>query len=222
MTAGTMRDHAQALGEPIIRAGLLAGATSRFVLVPLATSSPPPARLTSAWYCDRRTSTSAWSSAPSGLAGSMSASRRSTARHSASTSPIRYILAESFGGAPFAIANTAVLCRSCNSTKGSSTDQGGVARTGTRSRPDRTVWRWRCPKRLKWRARQDSNLRPSAPEADALSTELQAREPDDTRCAWLGPVSGSTRRPQRDHDQPPARANVTCVTPLGEDVASIA
>jgi hypothetical protein len=39
MTAGTMRDHAQALGEPIIRAGLLAGATSRFVLVPLATSS---------------------------------------------------------------------------------------------------------------------------------------------------------------------------------------
>jgi hypothetical protein len=29
--------------------------------------------------------------------------------------------------------------------------------------------------RGKWRARQDSNLRPSAPEADALSTELQAR-----------------------------------------------
>jgi hypothetical protein len=38
------------------------------------------------------------------------------------------------------------------------------------------IRRWRCPKRLKWRARQDSNLRPSAPEADALSTELQARE----------------------------------------------
>ena len=30
-------------------------------------------------------------------------------------------------------------------------------------------------KRLNWRARQDLNLRPSAPEADALSTELQAR-----------------------------------------------
>src|SRR5262249_19634721 len=29
----------------------------------------------------------------------------------------------------------------------------------------------------RWRARQDSNLRPSAPEADALSTELQARGP---------------------------------------------
>src|SRR6187397_2681974 len=35
-----------------------------------------------------------------------------------------------------------------------------------------------CPKRLNWRARQDSNLRPSAPEADALSTELQARGPE--------------------------------------------
>ncbi len=31
-----------------------------------------------------------------------------------------------------------------------------------------------------WRARQDSNLRPSAPEADALSTELQARDADHT------------------------------------------
>src|SRR6059058_5187198 len=36
---------------------------------------------------------------------------------------------------------------------------------------------WRCLRMLKWRARQDSNLRPSAPEADALSTELQARGP---------------------------------------------
>ena len=28
-----------------------------------------------------------------------------------------------------------------------------------------------------WRAREDSNLRPPAPQADALSTELRAREP---------------------------------------------
>jgi hypothetical protein len=42
-------------------------------------------------------------------------------------------------------------------------------------RPTRTDWRGLCPKRLTWRARQDSNLRPSAPEADALSAELQAR-----------------------------------------------
>ena len=31
------------------------------------------------------------------------------------------------GGAPFDIGNTAVLCRSCNSTKGASTEGGGVA-----------------------------------------------------------------------------------------------
>jgi hypothetical protein len=37
--------------------------------------------------------------------------------------------------------------------------------------------RGRPEKRWRWRARQDSNLRPSAPEADALSTELQARGP---------------------------------------------
>ena len=38
-------------------------------------------------------------------------------------------------------------------------------------------WRSRY-QMLYWRARQDSNLRPSAPEADALSTELQARDPN--------------------------------------------
>ena len=41
-------------------------------------------------------------------------------------------------------------------------------------RPTRTVGA--APKRLLWRARQDSNLRPSAPEADALSAELQAHD----------------------------------------------
>ena len=44
----------------------------------------------------------------------------------------------------------------------------------SRRRRTGTDWRSRC-QRLLWRARQDSNLRPSAPEADALSTELQAR-----------------------------------------------
>ncbi len=41
------------------------------------------------------------------------------------------------GGAPFDIANTAVLCRSCNSTKGASTDRGGVAHVATRLPADR-------------------------------------------------------------------------------------
>ena len=44
--------------------------------------------------------------------------------------------------------------------------------------------------RLLWRARQDSNLRPSAPEADALSTELQAREPRSYRSS-VGRASAS-------------------------------
>ena len=63
------------------------------------------------------------------------------------------------------------------STTGSSSQGRRSCRSGSRRRPTRTDWRWRCPKRLQWRARQDSNLRPSAPEADALSTELQARGP---------------------------------------------
>ena len=41
------------------------------------------------------------------------------------------------GGAPFDIGNTAVLCRSCNSTKGASTDRGGVALMAAPMRPDR-------------------------------------------------------------------------------------
>ncbi len=44
--------------------------------------------------------------------------------------------------------------------------------------------RRRCRTRLLWRARQDSNLRPSAPEADALSTELQARDVRDRRSSF--------------------------------------
>src|SRR5947207_1325222 len=43
-----------------------------------------------------------------------------------------------------------------------------------------TDWRSRFPPRMLWRARQDSNLRPSAPEADALSAELQARDRNHT------------------------------------------
>ncbi len=66
-------------------------------------------------------------------------------------------------------------------------------RFASRRRPTRTDWRWRCPKRLQWRARQDSNLRPSAPEADALSTELQAREPRSYRSS-VGRASASCSR----------------------------
>src|SRR3954467_7610371 len=46
----------------------------------------------------------------------------------------------------------------------------------------------------RWRARQDSNLRPSAPEADALSTELQARERLGYRMAHPGPLGRGSFR----------------------------
>ncbi len=58
--------------------------------------------------------------------------------HPASDLTVDHVLPLAAGGAPFDIANTAVLCRSCNSTKGASTDGGGggVANRTTRLRPD--------------------------------------------------------------------------------------
>ena len=56
--------------------------------------------------------------------------------HRASDLTVDHVVPLAVGGAPFDVANTSVLCRSCNSTKGASTG-GGVAHTGTRSRPDR-------------------------------------------------------------------------------------
>src|SRR5690242_8267905 len=61
---------------------------------------------------------------------------------------------------------------------------------GTRIPPERVAGPWFAPPatlRLPcgWeRARQDSNLRPHAPEACALSTELRAR--DERSLAWAG------------------------------------
>ena len=63
---------------------------------------------------------------------------------------------------------------STRSTTGSSSPAIGLSQPGSHPRRWPTEWHSRCL-RLQWRARQDLNLRPSAPEADALSTELQAR-----------------------------------------------
>jgi len=53
--------------------------------------------------------------------------------HRASDLTVDHIVPLAAGGAPFDIANTAVLCRSCNSTKGASpSDRGGVAHRGER------------------------------------------------------------------------------------------
>ena len=57
--------------------------------------------------------------------------------HPAADLTVDHVTPLAVGGAPFDIGNTAVLCRSCNSTKGASTDRGGVAHSGTRLRPDR-------------------------------------------------------------------------------------
>ena len=45
--------------------------------------------------------------------------------HRAADLIVDHVVPLSAGGAPFDIANTAVLCRSCNWTKGASTDEGG-------------------------------------------------------------------------------------------------
>ena len=55
--------------------------------------------------------------------------------HPAADLTVDHVVPLAAGGAPFDIANTAVLCRSCNSTKGASTDRGGVAHMGALSSP---------------------------------------------------------------------------------------
>jgi hypothetical protein len=59
------------------------------------------------------------------------------------------------GGAPFHMGNTAVLCRSCNATKGAGDgDRGGVAHTARRLNADRAaipqVARWQIPAARGW------------------------------------------------------------------------
>jgi 5-methylcytosine-specific restriction protein A len=57
--------------------------------------------------------------------------------HRASDLTVDHVVPLAAGGAPFDIGNTAVLCRSCNSTKGASTEGGGVAHGATPISPDR-------------------------------------------------------------------------------------
>jgi 5-methylcytosine-specific restriction endonuclease McrA len=57
--------------------------------------------------------------------------------HLAADLTVDHVVPLAAGGAPFDIANTAVLCRSCNSTKGASAEGGGVAHKGRHLPPDR-------------------------------------------------------------------------------------
>jgi len=54
--------------------------------------------------------------------------------HPAADLTVDHVIPLAAGGAPFDIGNTAVLCRSCNSTKGASVDadRGGVTHMGPR------------------------------------------------------------------------------------------
>jgi len=47
--------------------------------------------------------------------------------HPAADLTVDHVVPLAAGGAPFDSANTAVLCRSCNSTKGASTGRGGLS-----------------------------------------------------------------------------------------------
>ena len=57
--------------------------------------------------------------------------------HRASDLTVGHVVPLAAGGAPVDIANTAVLSRSCNSSKGAATDRGGVAHAARRIPPDR-------------------------------------------------------------------------------------
>jgi len=70
--------------------------------------------------------------------------------HPASDLTVDHVVPLAAGGAPFDIGNTAVLCRSCNSTKGATTDRGGVAHTGGRLRADRWLLDWKTGKSVAW------------------------------------------------------------------------
>ncbi len=59
------------------------------------------------------------------------------AAHAAAELTVDHVVPLAAGGAPFEVTNCSVLCRSCNSSKGASTDRGGVAHMGGRVPADR-------------------------------------------------------------------------------------
>ncbi|HUW15993.1 MAG TPA: HNH endonuclease [Actinomycetes bacterium] len=88
--------------------------------------------------------------------------------HPASDLTVDHVVPLAAGGAPFDIANCAVLCRSCNSTKGASTDadRGGVAHRDTRLRADRAsrmCLRGRVSRIIPGSDRGTAHVRPCAP-----------------------------------------------------------
>jgi hypothetical protein len=74
-----------------------------------------------------------------GAASSATGALATGAAHAASDLTVDHVVPLAAGGAPFDNGNTAVLCRSCNSTKGASTDRGGVAHRASEMRADRAA-----------------------------------------------------------------------------------
>ena len=87
--------------------------------------------------------------------------------HRASDLTVDHIVPLAVGGAPFDIANTSVLCRACNSTKGAATgDRGGVAHRASQMLPDRArrlCAHGRVSRFLSLADRGSSEVRPWAP-----------------------------------------------------------
>ena len=59
--------------------------------------------------------------------------------HPASDLTVDHVVPLTAGGSPFDIGNTAVLCRSCNSTKGASEPDRGYPHAGSALLEDRTI-----------------------------------------------------------------------------------
>ena len=87
--------------------------------------------------------------------------------HAASDLTVDHVVPLAAGDAPLDVGNTAVLCRSCNSTKGASTDRGGVAHRERGLPADRA--RHMCARGRVSRKMSVSfvgNVRPWAPQGD--------------------------------------------------------
>ncbi|HUT78547.1 MAG TPA: HNH endonuclease [Polyangia bacterium] len=85
--------------------------------------------------------------------------------HPAADLTVDHVVPLAAGGAPFDIGNTTVLCRSCNSTKGASTEGGGVAHRATHLRADRasqSCARGRVSRKISMQP--PAHVRPRAPQ----------------------------------------------------------
>ncbi len=99
---------------------------------------------------------------------------------------------------------------------------GEIVRSGRRQPPVRTAATSPYPSVCSWRARQDSNPRPSGPKPLALSTELQARAPYGTAAARRIVERGAGVGAIRLADQRSLGRRPTTHQPIGKTAAASA